>query len=41
MLLNFDSLYEYKGPKLAIGINQNDYSGHVKEIIDKMLINLK
>lgn len=36
-----DSLHDYKGPKLAIGINQNDYIGQTKEIVEKMLLNLK
>ena len=36
-----DSLDYYDAAKLAIGINQNDYIRHTKEIVEKMLSNLK
>lgn len=36
-----DSLHDYQGPKLAIGINQNDYIGQTRQIVEKMILNLK
>jgi hypothetical protein len=36
-----DSLYDYQGPKLAIGINQNDYIGQTRQTVEKMILNLK